>query len=109
MAGNKGDWMTYFRNPQSYVIKKYIYEMLKSRYPAHEPIINRLSNLLVVPEDIEAFGKMIADTYEAGFIRAVEQYQSKLEEMGYKVNITSEKSDSPKIFNQKNQAEPEKE
>lgn len=107
---NKSDWMHYFRNPHSFVLKKYMFDLLKDKYGDHEPIINRLSSYLIVKDDIEAFGRLMATLYEAGFLRAVEQYQSGLEKSGYRVSITATTNEAaPKIFNQKNQAGPETE
>lgn len=95
-------------NPQLGVLKKYMFEMLKERYPKHQLIIERVASSLVTPSDLEDFGKMIVDIYELGFLKAVNDYKSQVEKAGMKINIVPSHIEMPNktpIFNQKNQVD----
>ncbi len=78
-----------FQNPQSIAIKKYLFEILKERYPANESFIDRLVTNIQTKEDYERFGKFIADIFETGFIKAVDEYKEQLLKMGMSVGITT--------------------
>jgi len=92
-----------FQNPQSIAIKKYLFEMLKDRYPRNENFIDRIVTMIQTKEDYERFSKFMADVFETGFIRAVDEYRDQFTKMGMKVGIVApERPKDPgnKIFNQ---------
>lgn len=91
-----------FQNPQAITIKKYLFEILKERYPRNEKFIDRLAIGTSTKEDYEGLSMLIADIFETGFLRAVDQYKEHFDKMGMKVNIVSEEKpkNAKKIFNQ---------
>jgi len=82
--------MPFMPNLQSIAIKKYLFEVLKERYGRNDKFIERLSVIIATKEDFDNFGKMVADLYESGFMRAVDQYKEQFEKSGMKVNIVAE-------------------
>jgi hypothetical protein len=90
-----------FQNPQSNAIKKHIFELIKERYSKNEKFIERIASGITTKEDYESLGRLITDLYEAGFLRAVDQYRDQFTKMGMKVNIVAEeqpKDSSSRIF-----------
>jgi len=81
----------FLQNPQSIAIKKYLFDILKERYNKNEKFIERLSSQTLTKEDYENLGILIADIFELGFLRAVDQYREQLLKMGVKINIIPEK------------------
>lgn len=75
---------------QSLAIRKYMFEMLKERYSKNERFIERLASNVATKEDYDSLGALMADVYEAGFVRAVDQYREQLAKVGMKVNIVPE-------------------
>ena len=68
--------------------KKYLVHMLgESKYIPHDEIVERTVNNLVTRSDAEKFYSLIAEIYEAGYLKCIEQYKDKLEEHGLKVKI----------------------
>jgi hypothetical protein len=92
-----------FHNPQSTIIKKYLFEILKERYSKNEKFIERLASFISTKEDFESFGVLITDVFEIGFLRAVNEYKGNFEKLGMKVKIVPEekpKDPNHRIFNQ---------
>jgi hypothetical protein len=92
-----------FQNPHSSAIKKYLFEMLKERYPKNERFIDRLASTVSTKEDYEALGSLMVDIFESGFLKAVNEYKDQLAKMGLKVNIVPDsrpKSQGKAIFGQ---------
>jgi len=89
-------------NPISAAVKRYLFEMLKEKYIKNEKFIDRISSLMVTKDDYESLAALMADLYESGFIRAVDQYKGQLSKMGLKVEIVAEEKtkQDKKIFNQ---------
>lgn len=77
-------------NRNSY-FKKYFFEILKSRYPRNERVIERI---LFTLTDIELkdFGTLVSDIYETAYLKCVEDHRKSLEGIGYKVNIVADQS-----------------
>jgi hypothetical protein len=88
------------QNPQAVAIKRYLFELIKERYDRNKGYIERLSVSTLTREDYDALGRLLADVYESGFVRAVEQYKDQMSKLGLKVNIVAEKSTpaGPSIF-----------
>lgn len=91
-------WSSYFSNPFSIMIKKFLYEILKERYAQNEKYIDRICNELKIQEDTENFVKLINDAYQMGFLLAVEQHKEALQKVGLKVNFTNSTSENNNIF-----------
>ena len=62
-------------NQQASVVRKYLYEILKERYPRNENIIDRLAACIVTARDLQEFGKLINEIYEVGYLKAVGDYR----------------------------------
>lgn len=82
--------LPFAHNAQAVAIKKYMFEMLKERYSKNERFIDRLASTVATKEDYESLGSLVADIYEAGFVRAVDQYKEQLAKVGMKVSIVPE-------------------
>lgn len=89
------------QNPQAVAIKRYLFDLLKERYEKNQRYIDRLAVGTLTREDYESLGKLLADVYESGFVRAVEQYKEQMSKLGLRVNIVAEKTppQGPSIFN----------
>lgn len=94
------DWMAYMRNPHAWTIKKYIHDILKDKFWAHEKFVDRMATWFQTKDDLESFGKLMVELYESGFLRAVDQYSEQMKSLGYKVNITAgdKKDTGERIF-----------
>ena len=99
------NWVNTLSNPMGHIAKKYLFDLLKEKAYKHNDIIERISRALVTQNDLKNFGQLMAEVYETGFFKAVEDNKEAWEKLGYKTHITpSEKIvDAKKIFNQKNQ------
>jgi len=82
-------------NPHSVAIKKYLFEVLKERYRRNERYVERLAATTVVREDYEGLSTLVADLFEVGFLRAVDQYKDQIAKMGFKIDVVPE-SEPPK-------------
>ena len=82
--------MKYMANPKSFTLKKWFAELLKGKFPPHENIIERVSMSLVTEKDLTDFGKLVAEVYEAGYLKAVNDYRAQFEKMGVKISIVAE-------------------
>jgi hypothetical protein len=87
-------------NPHSIAIKRYLFEVLKERYGRNEKYIDRMAAATLVQEDYEALGSLVVDIFEAGFLRAVDQYKEQMSKMGLKVDVVpdSPPSSGKRIF-----------
>jgi hypothetical protein len=97
-------WMNLL-NPFVHSTKKFVYELIgANRYANHEAILEQLARSFNQKE-YEQFGKFVAEVYEAGYMRSVEEHQVELKKMGLKVFVRPAPAAEPKnpIFNQKSQ------
>lgn len=78
------------QNPQAIAIKKYLFEILKERYGRSSGYIDRLAVGTMTRDDYESLGALVADIYEAGFMRAVDQYKEQMSKLGMKVEVVPE-------------------
>ena len=85
----ENSWVQMMSNPQGFVIKKYMAEILKDKFPIHQEILERLSINLVTANDLQAFGKLISDIYQTGYLKAINEHQELLNKLGYKVKFTT--------------------
>lgn len=81
------NWMNMMANPKSHAIKKMMFDFLKERYARNDQIVERLSTALQTDGDLQAFIKLVMDTYESGYMRAVEDHREQLAKAGFKANI----------------------
>lgn len=77
-------------NPQAVAIRKYLFDILKERYGKNSSYIERLASSVITKEDYESLGVLVADLYEAGFMRAMDQYKEQLAKVGMKVSVVPE-------------------
>lgn len=62
-------------------------QFLTHRYDRNKDIIERIGHTLVTETDFKNFMALAVDLYESGFMRAVDEYQGKLANMGIKVEV----------------------
>jgi hypothetical protein len=101
MTNDGRKWANYFANPLGQGVKKFFYDLLgPERYPNHEVIIEQVSRVIYNEKDYENLGKCMAEIYEAGFMRAVEEQKAELTRLGLKVNMLKapEKKEGKSIF-----------
>lgn len=92
-----------FHNLHSSAIKKYLFELLRNRYEKNEKFIDRISSTITTKEDYEDLGRLMADVFEAGFMKAYNEYKDQLAGMGLQVRIVADEKqggESKRIFNQ---------
>ena len=92
-------------------VRKYLSEILKDRYVKNQDIVERIVSVVITQRDLQEFGRLIADIYEVGFLKAVDDYRHVLGDMGREVKITSMKSppEGKLLFSPKNQGRRSKE
>lgn len=72
-------------------LKKYFFDILKSRYSKNEKIIERILFFLT-DSDLKEFSSFVADIYETAYLKCVEDHKKSLENIGYKVNVVEDQS-----------------
>lgn len=77
----------YMNNPKAFTLKKWFIELLKERYAKHDPIIERVALSLSTDTDLKDFGALIAEVFEAGYFKAVNDYKEQAEKAGMKIKI----------------------
>lgn len=78
------------QNPQATAVRKYLFEILKDRYQKNSDYIDRLAAGVATKKDYESLGALVADIYESGFVRAVDQYRDQISKMGMSVSVVPE-------------------
>jgi hypothetical protein len=81
------NWLEHFTNPQGTAFKRYLYEILKDKYPKHHDIIERIAANLQTEGDLQNFSALVIELFEMAYAKAVEDYKGELKKMGYKVDI----------------------
>lgn len=76
-------------NPKAFTLKKWFLELLKERYTKHDPIIERVALSLSTDSDLKDFGALIAEVFEAGYFKAVNDYKDQAEKAGMKIRVIS--------------------
>ena len=96
------NWISALARPHSIPIKKYIYDIIQDRYPKHEDLLDRIASALITKNDIEGFGRLIADVYEVAYLRCVAEHSKILEQLGHKAIIVPGRAVEEKpIFQEK--------
>jgi len=62
-------------------------QFLGVQYGRNQDIVERVGHYLVTESDFKNFMSLIVDVYESGFMRAVDDYRTKLAKMGIKVEV----------------------
>ena len=83
-----------FTDPKIQQIKKFVFEISKTKYVENEEIIERLCSLILTKHDGEKFIKLIMDIYESGYKKSVNDHKEILEKLGYSVKITGTQSEN---------------
>lgn len=81
------NWLERFTNPQGTALKRYLYEILKDKYPKHHDIVERIGSNLQTEKDLQNFSALVIELFEMAYAKAVEDYKVELGKMGYKVDI----------------------
>jgi hypothetical protein len=76
--------------------------MLKDRYQKHDQYIDRLVSHMLTQDDVDGFGKLVVDIFEAGFMKAYLESREQFKKLGYDVGIKAEenKPEAKPIFPQ---------
>lgn len=74
-------------NPKGYYIKKYLSEIIPNSYNQHNDIAQRIGQAIVTESDLEKFAKLLADLFQSGYLRAVEDHKKQLEKLNLKAHI----------------------
>jgi len=61
--------------------------MIKENFQENEEIIERICHSLFLNKDLEAFAKLIATTYQAGFSSAIDQQTEQLKKAGIEFKV----------------------
>ena len=77
-------------NPQSTVLKRYLFEILREKFPRNEEIIERVASALVTQGDLQGFSQLIIDVFETGYFKSLNEHKDILTRAGLKVNVVSE-------------------
>ena len=76
------------QNPKSIALRRFMATILGQKYPEYDDLLQRSSFYLVTDKDLALFSKMISDTYEVGYMKAVEDYKDQLQKLGVKIKIS---------------------
>ena len=71
MEQQQPSWVQMMSNPQGYVIKKHMAEILKEKFPPHQEILERISTNIITAGDLAAFGRLVSAIYETGYLTAI--------------------------------------
>lgn len=83
-------WIENLINARSNHVKKAIFEVLQEKYVKNESIIERLINSLGTEKDCQDFLQLIADSYEAGYLKSVNDHKAELQKVGLVARIKPE-------------------
>ena len=86
--------LRYASNPRGFALKRWFAQILADKYSPHDNIVERVGMALVTENDLKDFGKLLGQVYEAGYMKAINDYKHQVEKMGIKVKVvpTQEKS-----------------
>jgi len=76
-----------FTNPYRTVILHYAQKLLENRYGRYHDLLLRITNNIVTEKDATDFGQMFVDTWETGYMKAVEDYRKAVEAHGLKIEV----------------------
>lgn len=76
----------------SYQVKKAIFNLVPEKYHKNEAIIERLGALLITDSDVKSFFSLLADVYETGYLKSVNDHKEQLNKIGLKARIVAQDS-----------------
>ena len=71
------------------VLNDFVKNLIGDKSLNHKEIMARLASFFVIEKDIEAFASLCNDIFVTGYTKAVYHYKEKIEEKGFKFNITN--------------------
>lgn len=77
-------------NPRGYALKRWLIQLIADKYPTHDSIVERVGMALVTESDLKDFGKLLGTVYEAGYMKAINDYKSQVEKLGINIHIVPE-------------------
>lgn len=80
-------WAQFMQNPKGIALKKFMVQVIPERAGLYEELFTRLSAALVTDNDMKLFGEMINDVMSAGYKKAVEDYRTQINKLGYEVSL----------------------
>lgn len=80
----------YLTNPKSFILKKWIGQILGIKTNKHTDIIDRISHSLATQKDLEDLSKLLGSIYEAGFYKAASDYKKELIKHNIQVKVDTE-------------------
>jgi hypothetical protein len=81
-----------YKNPKVGVVKKYMAEILKGRYPNNAEFIERIASLLVTDQDVSNFGTLIGNVFQTGYEKSVADHRAELAKHGITTTVKPEES-----------------
>jgi hypothetical protein len=75
------------QNPKTMVLRKFMVEVLGNKIVNYEDLLTRIGVNLVTESDLQAFTHMINDILGVGYLKAVTDYRTQLNDMGIEVTI----------------------
>jgi len=79
-----------YKNPKVGVVKKYMAEILKGRYPNNAEFIERIATLLATDQDVSQFGVLIGNVFQAGYEKSVKDHRAELSKHGITITVKPE-------------------
>ena len=86
--------LDHINNPRGHAVKKYFEQILKERCGKNKDIIEKISHYIITDRDLKELGTLVADMFEVGYLKALEDYKDQLKEMGLEVKIKAEDNSS---------------
>lgn len=77
-------------NPYKTAILQYAQQLMKERYANYHDTILRASSTFVTQQEALKFAKMLVEIFEAGYLKAVEDYKKQVEAHGLQIKIKAE-------------------
>jgi hypothetical protein len=82
-------WSSYIRNPGGLLLKQHLSVILQNRFPKYLELLERVGFALQTDSDMQLFGQLVADIYEIGYTKAMQDFQGEVQKLGYNVKITA--------------------
>lgn len=74
-------------------IKQYVQKVMPSKYTEDiDDSLSRISSILVTKKDVETFLQLLNETYNAGYIKAIDATKNSLAEHGMVMELVSPKT-----------------
>lgn len=81
--------MKYVANPRAFTLKTWLTQMLQQKFEPHESIVERVAPSLTTDSDLKSFSALMGEIFQAGYMRAVNDYRVQLEKHGMKINVVN--------------------